>query len=398
MSDSLETFRRETREWLSKNCPASLVGRETTPFDGCWGGRKAAMEPDERLWLERMVEKRWTAPTWPVEYGGGGLSPDQARVVREERTAARIPPPLVGFGLTMIGPALLAFGSDDQKREHLPGITSGGIRWCQGYSEPGAGSDLASLRTSAVRDGDEYVVDGQKCWTSYADLSDWMFVLVRTDTAAPKQKGISFLLLDMDSPGVSVRPTLLISGKSPFCETFFDGVRVPARHVVGGANAGWTVGKAVLEFERSTHGEVFSAAGGGEESPIVAAARRHVGEAADGRLRVASLREEIAQSEMDRLCFEMTIRRLAASRRPGEKPGAESSMLKLYASEFNMRRQHLRTAIAGPEALGWEGEGFDEDELELTRDWLRSRGNSIEGGTSEIQLGVLAKRVLGLPD
>ena len=394
----LETFRSETRQWLLANCPASLIGRESTPFDGCWGGRRYRWESaDEKLWLERMVEKRWTAPAWPVEYGGGGLSDDEARIVKAEMAGAKVPPPLVGFGLTMIGPALLAFGSDEQKREHLGRITSGAIRWCQGYSEPGAGSDLAGLRTAAVRDGDHFVVDGQKCWTSYADESDWMFLLARTDPAAKKQAGITFLLLDLDTPGVTVRPTMLISGKSPFCETFFDSVRIPVANVVGGINNGWTVGKAVLEFERSTHGEVFSTAGTAEESPLVAAARRHVG-MQDGRVRDAAVRSEVAQSEMDRRCFEMTIGRLHAERKPGDKPGAESSLLKWYASEFNMRRQHLMTAIAGPQALGWEGEGFGDDELAQTRDWLRSRGNSIEGGTSEIQLGVVAKRILGLPD
>jgi len=397
MSD-FETLRRETRQWLLANCPASLVGRETTPFDGCWGGRRYHWESaDEKLWLERMVEKRWTAPAWPVEYGGGGLSVDEARIVQAELARARIPPPLVGFGLTMIGPALLAFGSEEQKSEHLGGITSGAIRWCQGYSEPGAGSDLAGLRTAAVREGDHFVVDGQKCWTSYADESDWMFLLARTDPAAKKQAGITFLLLDLDTPGVTVRPTMLISGKSPFCETFFDSVRIPVANAVGGIHNGWTVGKAVLEFERSTHGEVFSTAGTAEESALIAASRRYVG-MENGRIRDANVRNEVAQSEMDRRCFEMTIGRLHAERKPGDKPGAESSLLKWYASEFNMRRQHLMTGIAGPQALGWDGEGFGDDEIAATRDWLRSRGNSIEGGTSEIQLGVVAKRILGLPD
>jgi alkylation response protein AidB-like acyl-CoA dehydrogenase len=396
--DALEDFRREAREWLTQGCPASLVGRESTPFDGVWGGKRYRWDnADEKLWLDRMVEKRWTAPGWPVEYGGGGLDEDRARIVREEMARAKIPPPVVGFGLTMIGPALLAFGSDEQKREHLPGITSGRIRWCQGYSEPGAGSDLAGLRTAAVRDGDHFVVDGQKCWTSYADESDWMFLLARTNPSAKKQAGITFLLLDLDTPGVTIRPTLLISGKSPFCESFFDGVRIPVTNVVGAIDGGWSVGKAVLEFERSTHGEVFSTAGTSEENPLVTAARRHAG-FEGGRITDASLRREIAQSEMDRRCFELTIGRIHDERKPGDKPGAESSLLKWYASEFNMRRQHLLTQIAGPQALGWEGEGFEEEDLETTRDWLRSRGNSIEGGTSEIQLGVVAKRILGLPD
>lgn len=395
--DELEAFRREARAWLVENCPTSLLGRATTPFDGPWGGSKYPWEDDERTWLERMLARGWTAPSWPIEYGGAALDEDRARILRQEMAAAKIPPPLVGFGLTMIGPALLAFASEEQKRRHLPGITSGRVRWCQGYSEPGAGSDLAGLRTAAVRDGDSYVIDGQKCWTSYADLSDWMFLLARTDPSARKQAGISFFLVDMASPGVTVRPTLLISGKSPFCETFFDAVRVPAANRVGQENAGWSIGKAVLEFERSTHGEVFSTAGTAEESPLVSRAREHVG-FVEGRIASATLRDEIAASEMDRRCFELLIRRLSDSRRPGDKPGAESSLLKYYASEFNMRRYHLSTRIAGPAALGEDGDGFEGAELETTRDWLRSRGNSIEGGTSEIQLGVIAKRMLDLPD
>jgi alkylation response protein AidB-like acyl-CoA dehydrogenase len=394
----LQTFRSQVRSWLAENCPASLIGREATPFDGMWGGRKYRYEnPDEKLWLDRMAERGWTAPTWPREYGGGGLSEDQARVIRQEMAAADMPPPLVGFGLTMIGPALLAFGSEEQKRTHLPPIVRGEIRWAQGYSEPGAGSDLASLRTSAVRDGDEFVVNGQKVWSSYADESDWMFVLVRTSTEGRKQAGITFILMDLESAGVSVRPTRLISGRSPFCETFFEDVRVPVANVVGAVGEGWTVGKAVLEFERSTHGDVFSSKGSGEESALVAAAREYAGEYGV-RIADAVLRDEVARNEMDRLCFELTIRRVREEMAPGAKPGAESSMFKLYASEFNQRRKDLFTRILGPQALGWEGDGFDEDELEATRDWLRSRGNSIEGGTSEVQRGILAKRVLGLPD
>lgn len=391
----LETFRSETREWLAANCPASLIGNEATAFDGCWGGQKATWDnPDEKRWLDVMVEKRWTAPTWPTQYGGGGLSEAHARIIRDEMAALSIPPPLVGFGLTMIGPALLAFANDELKQEHLPPIVRGEIRWAQGYSEPGSGSDLASLRTSCVRDGDEWVVNGQKCWTSYADLSDWMFMLVRTDPDAKKQAGITFLLVDMATAGVSVQPTLLISGKSPFCETFFEDVRVPLGSVVGEINDGWTVGKAVLEFERSTHGDVFSTPGASEENPILAAARKY----AAGEPLDPTLRHQVAQIEMDRLCFEATIERIRLGVRPGEKPGPASSMFKLYASEFNLRRQHLLTGILGPQSLGWEGEGFEEEELEATRDWLRSRGNTIEGGTSEIQLGIIAKRVLGLPD
>jgi acyl-CoA dehydrogenase len=220
MSD-LETFREETSSWLEANAPESI--RDAGPMgpeQGNWGGKRATYSnPDLKLWLERMGEKGWTAPAWPVEYGGGGLSTAEEKVLGEELARLKVPAPLVGFGLTMIGPTLLRYGTEEQKREHLPRICRGEIRWCQGYSEPGAGSDLASLQTKAVRDGDDFVISGQKVWTSYADQCDWIFALVRTNTEVKKQAGITFLLIDMDTPRVTVRPVQLISGKSPFCET-----------------------------------------------------------------------------------------------------------------------------------------------------------------------------------
>jgi alkylation response protein AidB-like acyl-CoA dehydrogenase len=375
----------------------------SSEIEGTWGGRRARYEnPDARLWLERMAAKGWTAPTWPKEYGGGGLSPDEARVLQQELRVQKLPPPLIGFGLSMIGPTLLRFGSEEQKREHLPRICRGEIRWCQGYSEPDAGSDLASLATRAVRDGDHFVVTGQKVWTSYADLSDWIFALVRTDPKARKQEGITFLLIDMASPGVSVRPILLISGKSPFCETYFDGVRVPVRNVVGRIDGGWTVAKALLGHERSMIADAFGggqrAAGGAGGSRLAALARRHLGEAAGGRVADPILRDQLAQNEMDTRAFLLTLQRTRDAAKAGHEPGPESSIFKIYGTELNQRRHELLVRLLGPQALGWEGPGFEDEELELTREWLRSRGNSIEGGTSEIQLNIIAKRVLGLPD
>jgi alkylation response protein AidB-like acyl-CoA dehydrogenase len=298
----------------------------------------------------------------------------------------------------MIGPTLLQYGTEKQKREHLPAICRGEIRWCQGYSEPDAGSDLASLKTRAVLDGDHLVVTGEKVWTSYADKCDWIFALVRTDPKGKKQEGITFLLIDMASPGVSVKPVLLISGASPFCETYFDGVRVPVENVVTKLNAGWTVAKALLGHERSMIADVFG--GGGPRkakgSALAALARKHLG--AGEPLPDPVLRDQIAQTEMDTKCFSLTVQRSSDGMKSGHKPGAETSMFKYYATELNERRHELMVRIAGPQGLGWEGEGFEPDELGLTRAWLRSRGNSIEGGTSEIQLNVIAKRVLGLPD
>jgi alkylation response protein AidB-like acyl-CoA dehydrogenase len=405
-----ERFRAELRAWLDRNAPTSLAGATGGELEGIWGGRKASWpNPDAKRWLDACAERGFTAPEWPRAYGGGGLSREEAKVLRQELARLRMPPPLIGFGLTMIGPVLLQFGSEEQKQEHLPRICRGEIRWCQGYSEPGAGSDLAGLQCRAVlvqpsgsSGEDHYVVNGQKIWTSYADQADWMFCLVRTDPAAKKQEGITFLLFDMETPGVSVKPIQLISGSSPFCETFLTDVRVPARNVVGKVNGGWTVAKALLAHERTMIADAFGGSAGGARSRgLAAAARETVGIEADGphtRLADAALRHRLAQTEMDTRAFLLTTQRARDAAKAGHAPGAESSMFKIYGTELNQRRMELLVSIAGPQALGWEGPGFDERELDVTRQWLRSRGNTIEGGTSEVQLNIIAKRVLGLPD
>jgi alkylation response protein AidB-like acyl-CoA dehydrogenase len=396
----LESFRSDVRAWLAENAPESLRGRGASALEGVWGGKKWVFdEPDKKLWLDRCAERGFTAPTWPREYGGGGLSPAEAKVLGQEMGRLRMPPPLIGFGLTMIGPTLLQFGNEEQKREHLPRICRGEIRWCQGYSEPGAGSDLASLQTRAAREGDEFVVNGHKVWTSYADQADWIFALVRTDPKAKKQEGITFLLIDMETPGVSVKPIKLISGSSPFCETMFDDVRVPVKNVVAEIDGGWTVAKALLGHERSMIADAFGGGAGGSTKKrrgLADLARDYVG--GNGELAEPLLRDEIARMEMDTRAFVLTLQRTRDAARAGHQPGAETSFFKVHGTELNMRRNELMVRIAGPQALGWEGAGFDPDELSRTRDWLRSRGNSIEGGTSEIQLNIIAKRVLGLPD
>jgi acyl-CoA dehydrogenase len=383
----LDDFRRETRAWLVENCPPSM----RTPFAGehewVWGGRKPKFpSQDARLWLERMVARGWTAPSWPRDYGGGNLSHVQSAILDEELRALGCRDPLKSFGLWMLGPVLLEFGSEEQRQEHLPPIVRGEIRWCQGYSEPGAGSDLASLATRAERDGDSFVVDGAKIWTSHADEADWMFCLVRT--GAQKHEGISFLLIDMATPGVSTRPIKLISGASPFCQTFFDGVRVPARNLVGRAGEGWTIAKALLKHERALIARARDLAAA-EEEPLEVMARRYRGER-DGKLADAVLRDRITQANLDALCFRSLLRRSSTN------PGPESSIHKLYGTELSKRRKELRVAIAGFRGIGWEGAPFAGDELKLVRDWLRSRASSIEGGTSEIQLNIIARRVLGL--
>jgi alkylation response protein AidB-like acyl-CoA dehydrogenase len=399
MSD-LEQFRAETASWLDAEAPASIRGIKTSELGGNWGGRRAVFDPpDMKPWMEKCAERGFTAPTWPTEFGGGGLDAAHAKVLAQEMARLRLPAPLVGFGLTMIGPTLLQYGTEDQKRQHLTKIARGEIRWCQGYSEPGAGSDLASLQTRAVRDGDDFVINGQKVWTSSADESDWIFALVRTDPDAKKQEGITFILIDMDTSGVSVAPILLISGSSPFCETRFEDVRVPVGNVISKINGGWTVAKALLGHERSMIADAFGG-GGGSSTPGSAMARlaREYVDDRDDRLGDPVLRDDIAQTEMDTKAFGLTVQRARDAARAGQQPGPESSIFKLYATEVNKRRTELMVRIAGPMGLGWEGAGFDDAELQRTRDWLRARGNSIEGGTSEVQLNIIAKRVLGLPD
>jgi acyl-CoA dehydrogenase len=395
----LEKFRGEMQAFIDRNAPASLVGKASDAAFHIWGGKKAKYPtPDARAWLERAAEAGLTAPTWPKDYGGAGLSREEAKIFEQELAARKLPAPLVGFGIMMIGPTLLTYGNEEQKREHLPRITRGEIRWCQGYSEPNAGSDLASLQCSAVRDGDSYIVNGQKTWTSYGELSDWMFLLVRTDPSAKKQQGISFVLLDLDTPGIVIKPIRLISGASPFCETFLENVRLPVRNVVHEVNHGWTVAKALLGHERTMIASVF---GSGQRSPradrVVEVARESVGDAS-GKVIDPVLRDRVAQLLMDQACFELTMQRSRDGAARGAKPGPETSFFKIYGTELNQRRQELLVALSGQAGLGWEGDNYAPEDLALTRDWLRSRGNTIEGGTSEIQLNIIAKRVLELPD
>ena len=396
--NDLERFHAEAREWLLANAPQSMFTPARSEEDVCWGGRKTNYPPDVKQWLKVMGERGWTAPTWPKEYGGGGLSSAEAKVLHDEMRGLKLRPALAGFGLTMIGPLLLHEGSEEQKREHLPPIVRGEIRWCQGYSEPGAGSDLAGLQTRAVADGDDFVIAGQKIWTTYADKADWMFLLVRTDPNAAKHAGISFILMDMSSPGVAVRPIRLISGYSPFCETFLQDVRVPRKNVVGKVNGGWPIAKTLLGFERTMIADAFLERDDATGSDrVVDLARRYLGPAA-GPIDDPLIRDRITQSKLDQQCLDLTLQRTKDSVKAGQPPGPESSIFKYYGTELNKRRHELLLSILGPQALGWEGEGFEPREVKLTREWLRSRANSIEGGTSEIQLNIIAKRVLGLPD
>jgi acyl-CoA dehydrogenase len=391
MSD-LEPFRAEVRSWLDENCPAEMRRPAVSEDDICWAGRNPSFQSQsQRVWLERMGERGWTVPEWPKQYGGGGLSREEAKVLREEMVRLHCRAALTSFGIWMLGPALLKYGSEAQKRKYLPEIARGEIRWCQGYSEPNAGSDLASLQTKAEDKGDHFLVNGQKIWTSYADKADWIFCLVRTDFSAKKHEGISFLLFDMASPGVSTTPITLISGKSPFCQTFFHDVKVPKENLVGERNKGWEIAKYLLTHERESIGAFGVTQIGRSLGELAAETIGHD----NGVLADPLLRAKIAEFEIDGWCFLLTMQRAADMAKAGQGSGAYSSVLKYYGAELNKRRHELMMDGGGSDALEWEGARSHDGKA--AREWLRSKANSIEGGTSEIQLNIIAKRLLALP-
>jgi len=388
----LQAFRHETRDWLEQNCPVSMRQPTSGGDDACWGGRNYQFaSEDQQLWMERMAAKGWTAPDWPTEYGGGGLDKGQHKVLKEELAMINARSPLDSFGIWMIGPALLKFGSEALKQQHLPPIVRGEIRWCQGYSEPGAGSDLAGLQSKGEDMGDHFIANGQKVWTSYGDKADWMFCLLRTDTEAKKQMGISLVLFDMETPGVTPKPIKLISGSSPFCETFLDDVRVEKDQVVGDINHGWTIAKYLLTHEREMIGGMGMAEVGGES--LGQHASQVLG-LEQGRMNNPILRAEVAAWEIDGACFALTAERVTDEVKSGQGVGATSAMLKYFGTELNKRRFETLLKINGSDGMVWNGEASNDGWLPRT--WLRTKGNSIEGGTSEVQLNVIAKNILGL--
>ena len=395
----LNAFIEETKDWLETNCPPEM----RKPGDVCWGGRNPNFShPDQEIWLEKMGEKGWTCPTWPKDYGGGGLSHEENKILQEEMFAMGARPALASFGIWMLGPALLEFASEEQKLEHIPNIVKGKIWWCQGYSEPGSGSDLASLSTKAIEDGDNYKINGQKIWTSNANYADMIFCLVRTGPQDPKHEGISFLLIDMDQPGVEVKPIKLISGKSPFCETFFTDAIAPKSNLIGDINKGWTIAKRLLQHERSMISGMGLATGGSSGSSkrtsgLAELGKKYIGTNEEGLLDDSLLRTKIAKHDLNSRAFGLTLQRMGEEAKSGG-PSATASMGKYYGTEQNKLRYEIMLEAMGTKALGWEGDPFSPEELAITREWLRSKANSIEGGTTEINLNVISKRVLNLPD
>ncbi|MFT4797628.1 MAG: alkylation response protein AidB-like acyl-CoA dehydrogenase [Candidatus Azotimanducaceae bacterium] len=393
----LQAFREDVESFLANHCPPSARGKgEIVTI----GSKRPMKDPALLAWRHALGERGWTIPMWPKEYGGGGLSREEATVLMDEvnKIDARLPMP--GMGTSMIGPTLLEYGTEEQKKRHIPGIASGEVSWCQGYSEPGAGSDLASLRTKAEDKGDFFEVNGQKIWTSGAQFADWIFALVRTDFDVPKHEGISFVLMDMNQPGITIKPIRLISGTSPFCETFFDNAIAHKVDLVGQLNRGWTVGKRLLQHERSGQGGIGSAPA---QRPVKVTrlqdiAKQYVGVDPAGKIADLGARENVIRMAMNSKSFRLTQKRAQEENASGQTPGEASSIFKLYGATLSRETSEMKCQLMGTQGYGWEGDAFTSKEVESTREFLGARAHTIYGGTNEVQLNIIAKRVLSLPD
>jgi alkylation response protein AidB-like acyl-CoA dehydrogenase len=392
----LETFRGEAQAWLAANFPSALRGKAGEAMALMEGGTVAG---DMATWRNRLADKGWTTPTWPTEYGGGGLTVLQARVLQQEmdKVGAFNPIHSIGMGITMIGPTILDYGTPEQKKRHLPPIVKGEVRWCVGYSEPGAGSDLASLTTKCEDAGDHWRINGSKIWTSGAQYADWCGALVRTDTSK-KHEGISFLLIDMHQPGIETRPIKLMAGASPFCETFFTDARAAKDDMLSDINKGWSVGKRLLQHERASQTGAGGGMGGGRSTPLQDMAKSYVGADEAGRIVDSDLRTRVARHLMDTKAHSLTIARATAEARGNANPGNAASVLKNSATNVAQTRSELTLEIMGHQGLGWEGDAFTADELQTVRGWLSGKAMSIYGGSAEIQNNIISKRILGLPD
>ena len=385
----LNAFREETRDWLESNCPESMrIG--AVHFEDAY----ELYQTDEAIeWRDRAAAKGWTAPAWPTQYGGGGLGKDEHRVLAEEMARIKAIPPATGMG------------TEEQRARHIPKIVSGEAQWCQGYSEPGAGSDLAGLQTKAVLDGDQFIINGQKIWTSGAQYANWMFALVRTDPDAPKHEGISFVVLPMDQPGVTVKPIKLISGSSPFCETFFDNAVAKREDLIGELNKGWTVGKRLLQYERNATTKAKpkkDSKDKAQEQPklnvYAEIAKKYSGQDKEGRIADSAKRDSVICQVMAERALGLTTKRVVEESKMSGAPGAATSIFKLVGSSLTKSGSELKSQLRGTAGLVWDSEDFDQDELDSTRGWLRDRAVTIYGGTNEVQQNIIAKRVLGLPD
>ncbi len=379
-----QQFRDEFRAWLAANVPAE------------WAGSTNSEDRSDYLkylrdWQRKLYEGGWAGISWPQQYGGRGVSLMEQAIFQEELARTNTPQLIGTIGLSLVGPTIIAMGTEEQKERYLVPILSGEEVWCQGFSEPNAGSDLASLSTKATRDGDDFVVNGQKIWTSLAQLADWCLLLVRTDTAAPKHKGITCLLVNMRSEGISVRPLRQMSGDSGFNEVFFSNVRVPVAQVLGKVDHGWTTAITALMNERANLGTGMQVVFKRNLEALIA--RAHTVERNGGRASEDPIvRQKLAQAYLELEILRLNTNRALTSLSKTGIPGAEGSIQKLYWSEWNQRMQQTAQEILGP-----YGQLSDFDNGMWQYGYLRTRGNTIEAGTSEIQRNIIAERVLGLP-
>ncbi len=387
----LEALRSEARAWIEANFPAELKGRPNPMMREERSTPSAAQE----AWRKAMGDKGWGVPTWPAQYGGGGLSASEGRVIQQELGRAGAYNPIGGMGVMMFGPTLLEYGTEAQKQEHIPKIVKGEVQWCQGFSEPGAGSDLAALSTKCEDKGDHFQINGQKIWTSGAQFADWCFCLVRTDTSK-KHEGISFVLFTMHQPGVEVRPIPLIAGNSPFCETFFTDARAEKKDLVGPLNGGWTIAKRLLQHERGGLSGGGGGFGGGRG--LVELAKHYVGVDDQGRIADPDLRTRITALEIEGRSFQQTAVRAMLESKGNSGPSAATSIMKNAGTQWMQARHEITLEIMGHQGLGWEGEDFTAEELGAVRGWLGGKAFTIYGGSQEVQSNIISKRILGLPD
>lgn len=398
-NDTIESFRADARGWLDENFPKSLAGRGSELAGGEFVDANA--NADLKLWVERLGNKGWGTPTWPAEYGGGGLSQLEAEALKQEMASAKAFNPLIvmaGMGITMVGPTILEYGTEKQKQKHIPPICRADVFWALGYSEPNAGSDLASLACKAEDKGDHWLINGQKTWTSGADHAQWIGCLVRTNFEGPKRDGISFVILDMNQPGIETRPIQLIGGVSPFCETFFNNAVADKDEILGELNAGWTVGKRLLQHERQSQTSASGGFGGNSRRTLPEIAETYVGRDEQGRIDDGDLRARLAEHMMKAKAQRLTVERITAEARGKAKVSAAASILKNAASSIAQERTELMLEMMGNSGIGWEGDGFEADELTAVRGWLGAKAISIYGGSYEIQNNIIAKHILGLPE
>jgi alkylation response protein AidB-like acyl-CoA dehydrogenase len=379
-----EQYRLKLRAWLKENMPTAESPEEQ---DAAFAYR--------RVWQRKLYEGGWVGIHWPKEYGGQGATLVQQAIYAQEMARARASQPANSLGITIVGPTLIAHGSEEQKQRFIPKILNADEIWCQGFSEPNSGSDLASLQTRAVLDGDEFVVNGQKIWTSLGQYADWCILLVRTDTNAPKHRGITYLLVDMHSPGIAVKPLKQITGHAEFNETFFDNVRVPRQNVVGEINEGWRIAMTTLTYERGISSLATQVRITQHLDAMIDYARttRHNGQSLS---KDPVLRQALAEAHIRVEIMLLNLYRGITKRLRGQPPGPEASLDKLYWSELDKWLQELGMTMQGPYAQLMHGSKYA-----IPGDWqysfLRSRAGTIYSGTSEIQKNIIGERVLGLP-